>query len=194
VDRITALFVEGMGAAAATSRILTQLQGRIFGLLYLSPRPVTLDELTDELQQSKSNVSVSVRGLIDWQLVRRIRVPGSRKDHYEAATDFWRVMQEIMERRFRWNLRQVVAAAEETERAITASTPRGEDAIELAAFIAQRMAVMRDFFTAVDIGLGGFSRGEAFAPQPLQKAIVRVPVEDGSPVTECRPANRGRRR
>ncbi|MEA2670637.1 MAG: hypothetical protein QOG45_857 [Chloroflexota bacterium] len=194
MDRITALFVEGMGAAAATSRILTQLQGRIFGLLYLSPRPVTLDELTDELQQSKSNVSVSVRGLIDWQLVRRIRVPGSRKDHYEAATDFWRVMQEIMERRFRWNLRQVVAAAEETERAITASTPRGEDAIELAAFIAQRMAVMRDFFTAVDIGLGGFSRGEAFAPQPLQKAIVRVPVEDGSPVTECRPANRGRRR
>jgi DNA-binding transcriptional regulator GbsR (MarR family) len=194
VDRITALFVEGMGAAAATSRILTQLQGRIFGLLYLSPRPVTLDELTDELQQSKSNVSVSVRGLIDWQLVRRNRVPGSRKDHYEAATDFWRVMQEIMERRFRWNLRQVVAAAEETERAITASTPRGEDAIELAAFIAQRMAVMRDFFTAVDIGLGGFSRGEAFAPQPLQKAIVRVPVEDGSPAPERRPASRGLRR
>ena len=194
MDRITALFVEGMGAAAATSRILTQLQGRIFGLLYLSPGPVTLDELTDELQQSKSNVSVSVRGLIDWQLVRRNRVPGSRKDHYEAATDFWRVMQEIVERRFRWNLRQVVAAAEETEQAITASTPRGEDAVELAAFIAQRMAVMRDFFTAVDIGLGGFSRGEAFAPQPLQKAIVRVPVEDGSPAPERRPASRGRRR
>ncbi|TMC46654.1 MAG: MarR family transcriptional regulator, partial [Chloroflexi bacterium] len=91
MDGITALFVEGMGAAAATSRILTQLQGRIFGLLYLSSGPVTLDELTDELQQSKSNVSVSVRGLIDWQLVRRVRLPGSRKDHYEAATDFWRV-------------------------------------------------------------------------------------------------------
>ena len=194
MDRITALFVEGMGAAAATSRILTQLQGRIFGLLYLSPRPVTLDELTDELQQSKSNVSVSVRGLIDWQLVRRMRVPGSRKDHYEAATDFWRVMQEIMERRFRWNLRQVVAAAEETEQAITASTPRGANAIELAAFIAQRMTVIRDFFTAVDTGLGGFSRGEAFAPQPLQKAVVKVPVEDGGPATERRQVRRGRRR
>jgi DNA-binding transcriptional regulator GbsR (MarR family) len=194
VDRITALFVEGMGAAAATSRILTQLQGRIFGLLYLSPRPVTLDELTDELQQSKSNVSVSVRGLIDWQLVRRIRVPGSRKDHYEAATDFWRVMQEILERRFRWNLRQVVAAAEETEQAITASTPRGADATELAAFIAQRMTVMRDFFTAVDLGLGAFTRGEAFVPQPLQKAVVKVPIEDGNPATESRPARRGRRR
>src|SRR5438270_9911925 len=128
-----------MGAAAATSRILTQLQGRIFGLLYVSPGPVTLDELTDELQQSKSNVSVSVRGLIDWQLVRRIRVPGSRKDHYEAATDFWRVMQEILERRFRWNLRQVVAAAEETAQTVAASTARGAGATERAYLLAVRV-------------------------------------------------------
>src|SRR5437660_12124703 len=137
MDQITGLFVEGTGAAAALSRILTQLQGRIFGLLYLSPGPVTLDEITDELQQSKSNVSVSVRGLVDWQLVRRVRVRGSRKDHYEAATDFWRVVQEMLERRFRWNLRQVVAAAEETRQAIAASTAGGA-ATERADFIARR--------------------------------------------------------
>jgi len=194
MDQITGLFVEGMGAAAATSRILTQLQGRIFGLLYLSPGPVTLDEITDELQQSKSNVSVSVRGLVDWQLVRRVRVPGSRKDHYEAATDFWRVMQEMLERRFRWNLRQVVAAAEETGQAIAASTTRGPDATERAAFISRRMTSLRDFFTAVDVGLGGFSRGEAFAPQPLQRAVVRVPVEDGRPAPVRGAARRRRRR
>jgi len=194
MDQITGLFVEGMGAAAATSRILTQLQGRIFGLLYLSPGPVTLDEITDELQQSKSNVSVSVRGLVDWQLVRRVRVPGSRKDHYEAATDFWRVMQEMLERRFRWNLRQVVAAAEETGQAIAASTTRGADATERAAFISRRMTSLRDFFTAVDVGLGGFSRGEAFAPQPLQRAVVRVPVEDGRPAPVRGAPRRGRRR
>jgi DNA-binding transcriptional regulator GbsR (MarR family) len=181
MDSLTAVFVEGMGAAAATSRILTQLQGRIYGLLYLSPGPVSLDELTDELQQSKGNVSVSVRGLVDWQLVRRVRLPGSRKDHYEAATDFWRVMQEIMERRFRWNLRQVVAAAEETEQAVRASSPRGKGANDRAEFIARRVTTMRDFFTAVDVGLGGFSRGEAFAPQPLQRPLVNVPVEDGQP-------------
>src|ERR1700719_3254783 len=123
MDRLTALFVEGMGAAAATSGILTQLQGRIFGLLYLQPGSLSLDEITDELEQSKSNVSVNVRGLVDWQLVRQIRMPGSRKDHYEGATEFWRVMQEIVERRFRCSLRQVVAAAEETERAVAASKP-----------------------------------------------------------------------
>ena len=40
-------------------------------------------------------MSVNIRGLVEWHLVRRTRVAGSRKDHYEAATDFWRVMQEI---------------------------------------------------------------------------------------------------
>src|SRR3982074_3081764 len=167
MDRLTAVFVEGMGAAAATSRILTQLQGQIFGLLYLRPTPVSLDELTDELQQSKSNVSVNVRGLIDWQLVRRVRVPGSRKDHYEAATDFWRVMQEIMERRFRWNLRQVAAAAEETEQAIKGSAPRGAGATDRADFIARRVTTMRDFFTAVDVGLGGGKAREGVRPPRL---------------------------
>jgi len=32
MDRATGIFVEGMGAAAATSGVLTQLQGRIFAL------------------------------------------------------------------------------------------------------------------------------------------------------------------
>jgi len=33
MDRSTAFFVDGLGAAAATSGILSQLQGRIFALL-----------------------------------------------------------------------------------------------------------------------------------------------------------------
>jgi DNA-binding transcriptional regulator GbsR (MarR family) len=172
MDDITGLFVEGMGAAAATSGILTQLQGRIFGVLYLHRGSMSLDELTDELQQSKSNVSVSVRGLVDWQLVRQVRVPGSRKANYEAATDFWRVMQEILERRFRWNLRQVVAATEVAERAVGTADEQTE-------FLVQRLATLRDFFTAVDVGLSAFSRGEAFASAPLRSGgtLVKLPVE-----------------
>ena len=186
MDGTRALFVEGMGAAAATSGILTQLQGRIFGLLYLHDGPMSLDDLTDELQQSKSNVSVNIRGLVDWQLVRQLRVPGSRRDHYEAVTDFWRVMREIMERRFRWNLRQVVAAAEETEHALAATRPRGRE----GAFLAERLVAIREFFSAVDVGLSGFSRGEVFEPELLQRVLVRVPVEGASQ----RPAGRRPRR
>src|SRR4030088_2628817 len=143
MDRLTGIFADGIGAAAATSGVLTQLQGRIFGLLYLQPGPMSLDEITEELQQSKSNVSVQVRGLVDWQLVRQLRVVGSRKDHYVAATDFWRVMQEILERRFRWNLRQVLATVEEAERGLNVA---GAVAATGDKFALERLGALRDYF------------------------------------------------
>ena len=71
MDRATAIFVDGMGAASATSGVLSQLQGRIFALLYLRARPLSLDDIAEELELSKSNVSVNIRGLVDWHLVRR---------------------------------------------------------------------------------------------------------------------------
>src|SRR5262252_4175361 len=117
MERAIAIFVDGMGAAAATSGVLSQLQGRIFALLYLHDRPLALEDIAAELQQSKSNVSVNIRGLVEWHLVRRVSIGGSRKDHYEAATDFWRVMQEIFERRYRFNVRQVLMAVDESARA-----------------------------------------------------------------------------
>ncbi len=173
MDRLTGIFADGIGAAAATSGILTQLQGRIFGLLYLQPGPMSLDDITDELQQSKSNVSVQVRGLVDWQLVRQIRVVGSRKDHYLAATDFWRVMQEILERRFRWNLRQVLATVDEAERGISTG--------QAADFARERLNSLREYFLAVDAGLGAFSRGEPMAPEAMRDSVVtRVPVESSA--------------
>jgi DNA-binding transcriptional regulator GbsR (MarR family) len=164
MDRSTAIFVDGMGAAAATSGILSQLQGRIFALLYLHDGPLALEEIAAGLEQSKSNVSVNIRGLVEWHLVRRTRIGGSRKDHYEAATDFWRVMQEIMERRFRWNVRQVLAAAAEAGRAAEGRR---------AALVRGRLAALGAFFTAIDVGIGAFIQGKPLDPGALRNFVPR---------------------
>ncbi len=170
MDRTTALFVDGMGTAAATSGVLNQLQGRIFALLYLQPGALALEDIAAELGQSKSNVSINIRGLADWHLVRRTRPAGSRKDHYEAATDFWRVMLEIMERRFRWNVRQVLATVAETERALAEQRGR-RDAAEV---VAGRLAALRLFFAAMDAGLAAFTQGKPLDPEML-KNVVPLP-------------------
>ena len=176
MERAIAIFVDGIGAAAATSGVLTQLQGRIFGLLYLQARPMALEDIASELDQSKSNISVNIRGLVDWHLVRRTHVAGSRKDHYEAATDFWRVMQEIMERRFRWNLRQVLATVAETERTLGEGSGRRRIPAETAAFVTNRLEALRAFFSAVDTGLGAFTQGRSFAPETVQNVLRMVPT------------------
>ena len=167
MEDAVAIFVEGMGAASATSGILTQLEGRIFALLYLHEEPLALEEIASELGQSKSNISVNIRGLVDWHLVRRIRVPGSRKDHYEAATNLWRVMQEVMERRFRWNVRQVIATATETKRALGAGGGRKPE----RAFLASRLDTLLAFFSVLDAAISAVNQGQPFSPATLQNVL-----------------------
>ena len=174
LDRARAVFVDGMGTAAATSGVLSQLQGRIFAVLYLEDHPLSLDEIAEALQLSKSNISTNIRGLVEWHLVRRVAVRGSRKDHYQAADDFWRVMQEIMERRFRWNIRQVIAACDETGRAAEAGG--GGSRAGERAFVQRRLEALRAFAAAVDAGIEAFARGEPITPTALQKIQV-IPIE-----------------
>lgn len=174
MDNLTTIFVEGMGTAAATSGVLTKLEGRIFGLLYMHLGPLSLDEISQELQQSKSNVSVQIRNLLDWQLVRQVRIPGSRKDHYAAATDLWRVIQEVMERRFRWNMRQVLATTDETLGELTAGRTRVPD----SQMLTERLIAMRAFFAALDAGISAMTRGEVFVPDSVRQTLVRIPIKD----------------
>jgi DNA-binding transcriptional regulator GbsR (MarR family) len=169
MDRVTAIFVDGMGAAAATSGILNQLQGRIFALLYLQPQPMSLDDIATHLEQSKSNISVNIRGLVEWHLVRRIPVGGSRKDHYEAATDFWRLMQEVLERRHRFSVRQVLVAVDESKRAgESGSAPAGAAGRERSAFVAARLESLRLFFSVLDSGIAAFTQGKPLSPEELK--------------------------
>jgi len=108
--------------------------------------------------------------------VRRVAVGGSRKDHYEAATDFWRVMQEIFERRYRFNVRQVLVAVDESTRAASASSGR---ASERSAFVAARIDSIRVFFSLLDASLAAFTQGKPFSAEefknvtPLEAARYR---------------------
>ena len=168
LEQARAIFVEGMGAASATSGVLSQLQGRIFAVLFLEDHPLSLDEIAEALQLSKSNISINIRGLVEWHLVRRVSVPNSRRDHYEAAADFWRVMQEIMERRFRWNIRQVIAACDETSRTAGAGRTGSRSGERERAFVESRLQALRSFAAAVDAGIEAFARGEPITPQAMQ--------------------------
>ena len=67
---------------------LGRILGQLYALLYLSPRPLCLDEIVNELGVSKASVSTTVRQLERWTAVKRVWVRGDRRDFYEAETDF----------------------------------------------------------------------------------------------------------
>jgi DNA-binding transcriptional regulator GbsR (MarR family) len=105
-----------MGARWGVNRSVAQ----IHALLYLSPQPLTAEEIADTLALARSNVSTSLRELQGWGLVTLTHLLGDRRDHFEAKTDLWDLLLTIVEERKRREvdptltlLRQCVLEAEQ---------------------------------------------------------------------------------
>ena len=79
-------FVEDMGQLMVGWG-LPRTTGRIYGYLLLQERPVTLDQMSAELEVAKSGVSVAVRQLLGLGLARGSGQRGSRRLLYEALFD-----------------------------------------------------------------------------------------------------------
>jgi hypothetical protein len=77
-------FIERMGLAIERLG-LTRTFGRLFGLLMVAERPLSLDEMVDRLHVSKASVSTNARDCEELGLARRVGVRGDRKDYYEIA-------------------------------------------------------------------------------------------------------------
>ncbi|MEE2829846.1 MAG: MarR family transcriptional regulator, partial [Myxococcota bacterium] len=63
--------------------------GRIWSLLFLSPEPLTAQDLCDRLKLSTGSVSMALNELQRWGAVHKRPVEGERREHYEAEGDIW---------------------------------------------------------------------------------------------------------
>jgi DNA-binding transcriptional regulator GbsR (MarR family) len=75
--------------------------GQIHALLYLAELPIHADEICETLSIARSNVSTSLKELMDWGLVRVVHVMGERRDHFEALHDIWDIFRVIAQGRRR---------------------------------------------------------------------------------------------
>ena len=66
---------------------LPRSTGQIYGLLYLSLRPLSLDDVVELLGISKASASLGTRQLLSWGAVRQVWIPGNRRDHFEVVAD-----------------------------------------------------------------------------------------------------------
>jgi DNA-binding transcriptional regulator GbsR (MarR family) len=103
----------------------TRTMGRTFGLLYLSHEPLPQAEIQARLRISAGSASMTLAALQRWGVVHRVWVPGQRREHYQAETDFWKMISGVLNERER---REIGAAVEAVRRAVA-----GARAAEAAA-------------------------------------------------------------
>ena len=75
--------------------------GQIYALIFVSPQPLNADTIAASLEFSRSNVSMGLKELQAWRLVRLRHLPGDRREYFEAPTDAWEIFRTLAEERRR---------------------------------------------------------------------------------------------
>lgn len=73
--------------------------GQIYALLYLSKDPICADDISDILGFSRSNVSMGLKELDSWRLVRVKHFQKDRKEYYTVPEDVWEIFRTLVEER-----------------------------------------------------------------------------------------------
>jgi DNA-binding transcriptional regulator GbsR (MarR family) len=148
--------------------------GAIFGALYLSPTPLSLDELVDRAGITKGAVSTNVRALERLGMVHQHVQVGERKDYYSAETDFWKITRAILKEREQSEFDQALRSVGESLRLTDAATSSGAlnaEEARLAALYQQRLHAMQTFFKTIDNLVAAFLALDEFRLSALQKLL-----------------------
>jgi DNA-binding transcriptional regulator GbsR (MarR family) len=138
--------VAGLGRLAGFFGF-SDVMGRLYGTLLLSPEPLSLDELAEGLQISKGSVSMNMRSLERWGMAKEVWVRGERKKYYTAESDLWTVIRNVLSGR---EMREVQLALQVLEESVE-KLKAAEDELppeerELAVYVLQRIAELQAFF------------------------------------------------
>jgi DNA-binding transcriptional regulator GbsR (MarR family) len=63
--------------------------------LYVSAKPLNADEVGEALNFSRSNVSMGLKELQSWSLVRLIHQPNDRREYFQAPDDVWAIFRTL---------------------------------------------------------------------------------------------------
>ncbi|TQV69913.1 GbsR/MarR family transcriptional regulator [Exilibacterium tricleocarpae] len=139
--------------------------GQIYALLVLTQRPLNADQMAAALGFSRSNVSMGLKELQSWRLIRLQHIPGDRKEYYSAPEDIWEIARTLIEERRKREidptlslLRDVLleSPANEDEQYAQARMQEMHDLIELlTSWSADMQNVSSDkLYTLLKLGSG----------------------------------------
>lgn len=123
--------------------------GAIFGAVYLSPTPMTLDELVIAVGVSKGAVSTNIRNLERLGVVHKNFKVGDRKDYYTAETDFWKIAKGILKEREKNEFDLAIRSVGESLDLVESGAEKTND-LETSAFYKERMVALKQFFNSLD--------------------------------------------
>jgi len=141
-------FIQGMSRIADFWG-LPKAMGALYGAIYLSPSPLTLDTLVEQVGITKGAVSINVRNLERLGMIYKQFMPGDRKDYYKAETDFWKIVRGVLKERGKNEFNLALKTVSESLEILNNAKLK-KDESELSDLYKARMNDMKKFFDSLD--------------------------------------------
>lgn len=91
-------YIQAWGALG-TSWGINKAMAMIHALLMVSPKPLSTEDIMEELQISRGNANMNVRALISWGIVEKKLVKGERKEYFVAEKDIMAIARQVTRER-----------------------------------------------------------------------------------------------
>ena len=163
-----------MGTRWGVNRTVAQ----VHALLYLSPEPLTAEEISDALAVARSNVSSSLRELQNWNLVQVDSRIGDRRDYFRTSADVWTLFLTVVDQRVE---REILPTMAMLQRLVTEA--RAERPAQ--PVVTARITAMHTFLEE----LHGWYAQIKKLPPPTLHSLISI----GSGITRFLPKSRRRR-
>jgi DNA-binding transcriptional regulator GbsR (MarR family) len=153
IDAVQNSTVAGLGRLAGFFGF-SEVMGRLYGTLLLSPNALSLDDLAEALEISKGSVSMNRRSLERWGMAEEVWVRGERKKYYAAESDFWKVIRTVLSGREMREVQialQVLGESVDKLKAVEDDLPMDEK--KRAEYVLERIADLRAFFQFAQMAL-----------------------------------------
>jgi len=140
--------LDGLGQLASYFGF-SKVMGQLYGALMLNSSPLSLDDLVELLDISKASVSMNLRTLEHLGMVRQVWVKGrgDRRKFYEAETDFWQIISNILAGREMRDVERALHVMDENALRLSKSMANmSEEDQELAKLYLERMEQMQSLF------------------------------------------------
>ncbi|UKB82483.1 transcriptional regulator [Chryseobacterium sp. MEBOG06] len=97
----------------ATNWGINRTMAQVHALLLASGKPLSTDEVMEQLEISRGNANMNLRALIDWGIVRKEFVKGDRKEYFVAEKDVWYLFKQITKERRKREIEPVISFLED---------------------------------------------------------------------------------
>jgi len=98
-----------LGTLWGINKAMAQIQS----LLFISIKPLSMEDIMEELKISRGNTSMNLRQLIDWGIVTKELVPGERREYFSTEKDVQELARVIAKERSRREIKPVIKTLQE---------------------------------------------------------------------------------